>query len=336
MNDKWVILPHSLVTEVAAFPDTKASFEKLSAVRMQAKYIPLNALSNHYYEGISAIKNDLTRNIASVIGDLQEEVSFAFDKNIGDAPAWKVMYVYSTVLQIVGRLSARTFVGLPLCRDEEWVKSTINLTTDTVAAVNAIAKYGPWTRPIMGHLVPELKKIRVYSKYFTQKMQPQVAAILAAYKGKTNMRIKPGAAEIDHEDATDDNNNLVHWTIRNFKDPRKASAQIIGDVEMGAAFAAIHTTSMALSHAIFDLAANPEYAAELRAEVNAVIAEENYPDQLLRKTSMPKLRKLDSFIKESQRTNPPGMSMYTPIQLDFIFQRVLNKKNSQHGPLCRG
>lgn len=319
MNEKWVILPHSLVTEVAAVPNTKASFEKLAALRMQAKYIPLNALNNHYHEGISAIKNDLTRNIASVIGDLQDEVSFAFDKNIGDAPAWKEMYVYGTVLQIVGRLSARTFVGLPLCRDDEWLTSTINLTTDTVAAVNAIAKYGPWTRPVMGHLVPELKKIRAYSKYFTQKMQPQVTAILAAYKGKTNMRIKPGAAEIDHEDATDDNNNLVHWTIRNFKDPKKASAQIIADVEMGAAFAAIHTTSMALSHAIFDLAANPEYAAELRAEVNAVIAEENYPNQLLQKTSMPKLRKLDSFIKESQRTNPPGMSMHTPIQLEFHF-----------------
>src|ERR1700710_1360484 len=190
MNEKWVILPHSLVTEAASLPNNQASFEKLIAVRMQAKYIPLAAFDNHHPEGIAAIKNDLTRNIASVIGDLQEEVAYAFDKVVGDALAWKEMYVYGSVLQIVSRLSARTFVGLPLCRDEEWINSTINITTDTVQAVNAIAKYGPWTRPIMGHLVPELKKIRGYSKYFAQKIQPQVTAIMAAYKGKTILRVK--------------------------------------------------------------------------------------------------------------------------------------------------
>jgi cytochrome P450 len=69
-------------------------------------------------------------------------------------------------------------------------------------------------------------------------------------------------------------------------------------------FAAIHTTSITLTNVLYDLAANPEYAEVLREEIEHISAEE--PDGKLRKKTMPKLRKLDSFIKESQRINPLG------------------------------
>lgn len=50
--------------------------------------------------------------------------------------------------------------------------------------------------------------------------------------------------------------------------------------------------------------AHPEYAEVLREEIARVSAEE--PSGKFRKKSMPKLKKLDSFIKESQRVNPLG------------------------------
>jgi hypothetical protein len=55
---------------------------------------------------------------------------------------------------------------------------------------------------------------------------------------------------------------------------------------------------------LYDLAAHPEYAEVLREEIRRISAEE--PGGKLRKKTMPKLRKLDSFIKESQRVNPLG------------------------------
>ena len=61
---------------------------------------------------------------------------------------------------------------------------------------------------------------------------------------------------------------------------------------------------MTLTNVLYDLAAHPEYADILREEIQRISAEE--PSGKLRKKTMPKLRKLDSFIKESQRVSPLG------------------------------
>jgi cytochrome P450 len=73
--------------------------------------------------------------------------------------------------------------------------------------------------------------------------------------------------------------------------------------------AAIHTTAMATTAAIYDLATYQEYIQPLRDEIEAVIAEDGQDVDgngfmRLKKSSMPKLWKLDSFLKESLRMTP--------------------------------
>jgi cytochrome P450 len=82
---------------------------------------------------------------------------------------------------------------------------------------------------------------------------------------------------------------------------------------------------MATWHAIFDLASRPEYIQPLRDEIQRVIDEDGQDVDgegflKLKKTSLTKLRKLDSFMKESQRLSPPGFASMsrltiTPLQL---------------------
>jgi cytochrome P450 len=76
--------------------------------------------------------------------------------------------------------------------------------------------------------------------------------------------------------------------------------------------AAIHTTSMAVTLAVYDLATYPECIAPLREEIQKVLDEDGHDvddDGLMRlkRSSMPKLWKLDSFLKESQRLSPPAL-----------------------------
>jgi Cytochrome P450 len=58
------------------------------------------------------------------------------------------------------------------------------------------------------------------------------------------------------------------------------------------------------THALFDLAAYPYYVVALREEVESVINQEG-----LSNAALGKMRKLDSFLKESQRLHgtPGGM-----------------------------
>jgi cytochrome P450 len=70
---------------------------------------------------------------------------------------------------------------------------------------------------------------------------------------------------------------------------------------------------MTLSQAVYDLASKPEYIKMLREEIQHVIAEDGQDVDgegfvKLKKTSFAKLRKLDSFVKESQRLAPLDIS----------------------------
>jgi cytochrome P450 len=74
-------------------------------------------------------------------------------------------------------------------------------------------------------------------------------------------------------------------------------------------FAAIHTTTIvryiyalltdqAFTHAIYDLASRPEYVSPLREEIEPLILEHGW-----QKSTLMKMKKLDSFVKEILRLN---------------------------------
>jgi cytochrome P450 len=65
---------------------------------------------------------------------------------------------------------------------------------------------------------------------------------------------------------------------------------------MVASFAAVHTTAMDITHAIYNLATYAEYQKPLRQELEKVLEADN---GILIKSSMTRLKKMDSFIKES-------------------------------------
>lgn len=64
------------------------------------------------------------------------------------------------------------------------------------------------------------------------------------------------------------------------------------------------------THALYHLAANPEYAQPLREEVDTIVREDGWS-----KASVGKMRKIDSFLKESQRFNGLGARTYFPPSL---------------------
>ena len=55
---------------------------------------------------------------------------------------------------------------------------------------------------------------------------------------------------------------------------------------------------------MYHLLSHPEYIEPLRQEVEAVVAEEGWT-----KAGMDKMRKIDSFLRETQRTEPHGIGL---------------------------
>lgn len=67
--------------------------------------------------------------------------------------------------------------------------------------------------------------------------------------------------------------------------------------------AAVHTTSMAATQTLFDLCEHAEYMDVLRDEVREV----QERDGGFKKQSLTSMKKMDSFMRESQRLNPPSL-----------------------------
>jgi cytochrome P450 len=67
-------------------------------------------------------------------------------------------------------------------------------------------------------------------------------------------------------------------------------------------FAAIHTTSLTFTQALYRLLANPEYIEPLRQDVEAAVAEEGWT-----KAGLDKMYKIDSFLRETQRLEGLGL-----------------------------
>jgi len=308
----WVMLPHSLMTEIKVQPEEKVSFKKMSFDRFLGDYTGLGQSKSP--AAINAIKIDLTRAVAKILNDLQDEADFAFDHDIGHLTDWTQLPVYPKVIQIVAACSGRAFVGLPLCRDAEWKNATIKFTYDTIASVHAMKKYNKALWPIISPFIPELRKLHSYRDFAYRKLNPQIQTILENYKAK-RMGLKTVDEDNADYEAIKHNYNLVHWTIGQHTDPATADAAEVGHMQMTAAFAALSPIGMSISYAVFDIASHPEIADVLRAEIRQVLEEEGQSTTTgrLSKSSLPKLRKLDSFMKESQRLNPPFLTTQTRI-----------------------
>jgi len=105
---------------------------------------------------------------------------------------------------------------------------------------------------------------------------------------------------------------MTSWLIDKAPPARRTVEDLVARI-LGVNFSGIHTTSLVrrplyplhllkgvqnLAHALYHLAAEPEHAAILRKEVDAIVKEEGWT-----KAAIDRMIKVDSFLRESQRVN---------------------------------
>ena len=195
------------------------------------------------------------------------------------------------MLRIVARTSARIFVGLPLCRDEEWLRITEHYTEDVFGTVMALRMLPSFLHPIAVWLLPSS-----YSVHRNLRKAKQIIGPIVKERRNTQSQAVQSGEEP---------NDMLQWmmdaaTEDEGKPEKLAHRQLV--LTLGA----IHTTTMAVTHALFDLCAYPEYLDTLREEVDNFYDTEQAWD----KSDLTRMAKLDSFLKESQRFNPPSIGEF--------------------------
>ena len=177
---------------------------------------------------------------------------------------------------VVARASSRMFAGRTLSRHEEWTKAMIDFTTDSFLASQRLKDFPTYVRPVAQYFIPAVSKIFEHFALARKLIVPIMN---------------------DREQNEERSDDLLQWMMDNAEGRSKS---VLSAINLHVAFAAIHTSAVAVTHIIYDLCAMPEYFEPLRQEIEQALAEEGGPS----KKAFLKMPKLDSFMRESQRLNP--------------------------------
>ncbi|CAL8578040.1 hypothetical protein XPA_003842 [Xanthoria parietina] len=228
---------------------------------------------------------------------MQEELMFAVQNDFPTCDdEWVAIKPYHLVLQLVSRISARVFVGLPLCRSPKWLETSTQFTENVFVSVVFLRLFPTWLHGILSLLLPSTWRGSAYIRSAKKLLVPEIwrRRALWQYTQEGN----PDKVDLVTE-------NLLSWMMQSAEGQENDAAHL-AHLEIVISLASIHTSQMNVVHVLYDLATYPDYVEPLREEIrNTADADGGW-----HKSSYTKLRKLDSFIKESQRRNPPSMLSY--------------------------
>lgn len=145
-------------------------FQEGATIRNAGEYSTIGDAPESW---ITSVKVDLTRNTGKVLQGLQDEAEFAIPNSLGlkDDEEWTEIPIYPRILRIVALLSGRVFVG-DLCRDEEWIKTTIQYTVAAFKTGQALVKTpAGFLRRLKAPFTPELQELRSHQAIGTHLLK---------------------------------------------------------------------------------------------------------------------------------------------------------------------
>lgn len=192
-------------------------------------------------------------------------------------------------MRLITCITARLFVGSPLCRDEEWLSTTIKFSENAWKLAIFLRLFPDSLKPLIQIFCPAAWELSKYRK----KAQNIITPII----------IERRQAEAAGNESYKKPNDFLQWMMDDANEfdgrPDKLAHRLL-IMTLASSF----TTTMAVTQTFFDLCARPEYIEPLREEIRDAVQNDG---GLWSKKALTRMRKLDSFMKESQRTNPPSL-----------------------------
>lgn len=292
MNQNLLILPTKFVDELKSLPETTMSSSQAVADYFLGSYTTLSIeLFGHIVWDITRVH--LTQNLGNLVEPLVDESKYGFSQEIPPCEDWTPIMVHPTFLEIVGRTSARIFVGFPLCRNPLWLSTSIDFARCIFLGSGILKIIPAPIRPLAALFNPHVWRIKRHHRNARSLLIPEIL----------RRRELAGRAQSPEQWHAEKPNDMLQWIEDASTDADKQPERIV-DRQLGMSFAAIHTTTNHLTNVIYDLAARwDQYGPELREEVEEALAADG---GIWKKQTLTKLSKLDSFMKESQRINPPS------------------------------
>ncbi|KXN87021.1 Ent-kaurene oxidase [Leucoagaricus sp. SymC.cos] len=235
---------------------------------------------------LTTIYGPATRNLETKFNDINDEVIHSFEEYLKCPDQdWITVPGYQTLLHILCRTSNRFLIGPEICRDPRYQDLSERLTYEVFTTARYLAWFPDSLKPIASHFFTKIKRTMKESREF---LGPMIAERLTKYEKRD--------LNLDEDERI---NDILSWFIETSSREHHRTTEDITRRVMMVNVSSLHTTTMVLTQALYDLAVRQEYVTEMRKEVESIISEHGWT-----KGALQKLSKVDSFLKESTRMNP--------------------------------
>ncbi|OBT75504.1 hypothetical protein VF21_04934 [Pseudogymnoascus sp. 05NY08] len=233
------------------------------------------------------VRTQMLSLIEPIVADLDDELKVSIDEKFGmDEKEWRELDLYDMVKIVIAQGSSRFTVGIPLCRDEPYLKRTIDYINNTILGGVLIGILPRPIRPLFGSFFSILTTFHLRS--IPNSLAPLFHARIPLLQTPPDpdepcdhlqMMLRYAAANVPSE------LNLTNFTAR------------ISVSNMGSFYQA----SMAITNALFNiLDSDAEYSIidALREEAATALVEHN---DIWTKATAAQMIKMDSVCRETLR-----------------------------------
>ncbi|KAL1862626.1 hypothetical protein Daus18300_008423 [Diaporthe australafricana] len=249
---------------------------------MLGTYTGLSILTNSHLS-FSAVQKRFTPKLPQTLPRLVDELAYSLPHIIGPCRTWTPIALNDVMTRVISHLTARTWVGRDLARNEEWHTANLETTASVFTLAVALKLLPAFLQPVVAPLLPMKGKLGRGLRRVRAFLVPLIEERKALGEG---------------DERPDD---MIQWMLDAAEGEERDTVNLATRY-VYAAIGSLFTVSAALVDCVYDLAAYPEHLAPLREEVERVLKE----DGGWQKGTAAKLEMMDSFMKESQRVNAPG------------------------------
>ncbi len=301
-----VILPMSQLRWLLDQPDHILSQAEVNREFLHADWTMLhpNIVRDSVHGPV--IRREMTKGLDSYADEVVDEIRDSLKTFWGDKRQWHEVAVYDTMLNVISRISNRALVGLPLCRDEEYIRSSSTFARFVVITASLLNLLPSVLRPVLGPL------ITAYDMYHYRRMTEHIFPVIKA---------RMAAFQPGHDYKKPDysiHNDYIHWALHHAfcqDDPAERTPEMITKRLAVLTFGAVHSSVITITNAIFDIASSPASIAiqqGLREEVEHVTNNNNHSHgptvigtttttTMWKGLNLAKMIRLDSALRESMR-----------------------------------
>jgi cytochrome P450 len=246
-----------------------------------------------YHEHV--VHKNLARRLHSIIPGTWEELQLRFDQTWGfDTAEWKEICVFDNMMRTIAQASNRMFVGVPLCRNEDYLANMGSFAQDVMGVVVAMQFVPSFLAPVFGPLcaIPNTIHYKRVAKYTVPLIKQRLADI--------------AKKDSDPDYKWEEPDDYITWHIRLARSEgktRELEPEMMSRFLMPLSFAAIHTTTFTITNTFFDLLGSDparNFMAGLREEAERVFKDEK---GIWTKAGLNRLVRADSAIRESMRVS---------------------------------